>query len=179
MAYVVGPGSQGVVYHSIEELDSPLDQRDVTSRNKILRDLSFSERQQYIKGIYGYVRKSIVARRYVRPIRYVTKTEAYYLLQKPQNRSITAPIESSIVRTFPIETYAGDTEEMILIAVPDEERAAYPEYPILWQESDLNTQNRNNNRPAPVQSVPGCYTREEQEALLSTGKAIPYKPICK
>jgi hypothetical protein len=177
MAYIDSPASQR--YYPREELDTPLDQRDVTSSNKFFRDISDKERPFYIKGIYGYVRKSIVARRYVRPIRYVTKTEAYYLLQKPQNRSITAPIESSIVRTFPIETYAGETEQMILVAVPDEERDAYPQYPILWQESDLNTQNRNNNRQAPVQSVSGCYTREEQEALLSTGKAIPYKPICK
>jgi len=118
------------------EAPSPIDPMDQQNGRKTIGDVPMNERSMYIKGINGY-RMRHTRRGAERPIRYITQTQAYYLLQKPQDRSITGPIESAIVRTFPIRTYGTDSEEMILVVVADEERDAYPNYPILWEESDL------------------------------------------
>lgn len=119
-----------------EVLSTPIDRRDQENGRKVIGDVPVNERSLYLKGIEGYRRRHN-RRGIERPIRYITQMQAHYLKQKPQDRSITDPIESSIVRSFPIRTYGSDTEEMILVVVPEEERAAYPENTILWEESDL------------------------------------------
>ena len=132
MPYQYSP--EPAIVYSREDLDTPLDPRNVTSRNKILRDVSLNERGFYVKGINGYVRKSIYEKRYYRPIRYVTKTEAFYLTNKSPP-SVTAPIMEPIARSIPRnseEDYLFALEQVIIIAVPDEERAAYPSYDPLW-----------------------------------------------
>jgi hypothetical protein len=116
------------------EAKFPLDPKDASYYGKkYLNDVPVNERHWYINAIRGY-KHQLDIMGYERPIRYVTKTEAYYLTNgsPPEVTSIIMePIAKSFYR-YPTEAYLNKLEEVIIIAVPDEERSAYPSYDPLW-----------------------------------------------
>jgi len=114
-----------------EVLTTPLDPKDASYYGKkTIGDIPVNERHWYIKGVWGYKKKLDIAG-YERPLRYVTQTEAHYLTNgsPPEVTSIIMePIALSFPQ-YPREYYLRQLEEVIIVAVPDEERSAYPSYP--------------------------------------------------
>ena len=116
-----------------EAYNTPLDPKDRTFNIKTINDVPANERSNYLKGIRGFKRK-FDRFEDVRPIRYITETEASYLTNNSPpsiTEVIMEPIAKSLYR-YPTQDYLNKLEEVIIVAVPDEERSAYPSYDPLW-----------------------------------------------